>query len=389
MVYIYARGKQAAVHIRSYQVAGYTTVKEHLNSHHRHYLDRSPTYYIEKAKEKSPELHLLVQLLFEQPRHPEQLYRTCDGLLRLQKKAPAASFAKACELAIEYRNFSYRFVGRILQNNMEDHQDLPAKEQFLPVHGNIRGKEYYTNHYPILKMNIETQLKQLRLHGMGRSWQALMETRKHHELSFTEGMEMLLQAEEDDRSDKRFERLQRGAHFRYQASIEELQLETSRGLDKSLVANLATGDYIAKGEAVLVCGSTGTGKSFLASALGHHACSQGYKVVYYNLHKLLLKTKMSRIDGTIYKFFEKLSRTDLLILDDFGLTHLEQQQRMDFMEIIEDRHASKTTIIASQLPVASWYDVIGENTIADALLDRMVHTSYRIELKGESLRKKK
>ncbi|CAM4420978.1 DNA replication protein DnaC [Pedobacter westerhofensis] len=224
---------------------------------------------------------------------------------------------------------------------------------------------------------------------MGRSWQALLETRKHHELSFTEGMEMLLQAEEDDRSDKRFERLQRSAHFRYQASIQELHMETSRGLDKSLVANLATGDYIAKGEAVLVCGSTGTGKSFLASALGHHACSQGYKVVYYNLQKLLLKTKMSRIDGTIYKFFEKLSRTDLLILDDFGLTHLEQQQRMDFMEIIEDRHACKATIIASQLPVASWYDVIGENTIADALLDRMVHTSYRIELKGESLRKKK
>ena len=238
-------------------------------------------------------------------------------------------------------------------------------------------------------MNIETQLRQLRLHGMSRSWQALMETRKHHELSFTEGMEMMLQAEEDDRSDKRFERLQRCAHFRYQASIEELQMETSRGLDKSLVANLATGDYIAKGEAVLVCGSTGTGKSFLASALGHHACSQGYKVIYYNLQKLLLKTKMSRIDGTIYKFFEKLSRTDLLILDDFGLTHLEQQQRMDFMEIIEDRHACKATIIASQLPVASWYDVIGENTIADALLDRMVHTSYRIELKGESLRKKK
>ena len=238
-------------------------------------------------------------------------------------------------------------------------------------------------------MNIETQLKQLRLHGMGRSWQVLMETRKHHELSFTEGMEMLLQAEEDDRSDKRFERLQRGAHFRYQASIQELKMETARGLDKSLIANLATADYITKGEAVLVCGSTGTGKSFLASALGHHACSQGYKVIYYNLQKLLLKAKMSRIDGTIYKFFEKLSRADLLILDDFGLTHLEQQQRMDFMEIIEDRHACKATIIASQLPVASWYDVIGENTIADALLDRLVHTSYGIELKGESLRKKK
>jgi len=238
-------------------------------------------------------------------------------------------------------------------------------------------------------MNIETQLKQLRLHGMGRSWQALLETRRHHELSFTEGMEVLLQAEEDDRGDKRFERLQKNANFRYQASVQELHLESSRGLDKSLIANLATGEYIAKGEAILISGATGTGKSFLASALGHHACSQGYKVTYYNLQKLLLKTKMSRIDGTIYKFFEKLSKAELLILDDFGLTHLEQQQRMDFMEIIEDRHASAATIIASQLPVSNWYDVIGEETIADAILDRMVHTSYRIELKGESLRKKK
>jgi len=238
-------------------------------------------------------------------------------------------------------------------------------------------------------MNIETQFKQLRLHGMSRSWQALIETRKHHELSFTEGIELLLQAEDEDRNGKRFERLQKNAHFRYQASVQELHIDASRGLDRSLMASLATGEYIPKGEAILISGSTGTGKSFLASALGHHACSQGYKVAYYNLQKLLLKTKMSRIDGTIYKFFEKLSKADLLILDDFGLTHLEQQQRMDFMEIIEDRHASAATIIASQLPVANWYDVIGEETIADAILDRMVHTSYRIELKGESLRKKK
>ena len=234
-------------------------------------------------------------------------------------------------------------------------------------------------------MNIETQLRQLRLHGMSRSWTALMETRTHHDLSFAEGMEVLLQ----ERSGKRFERLQKNAHFRYQASVQELHMDASRGLDKSLISNLATGEYIAKGEAILISGATGTGKSFLASALGHHACSQGYKVAYYNLQKLLLKTKMSRIDGTIYKFFDKLSKAELLILDDFGLTHLEQQQRMDFMEIIEDRHASSATIIASQLPVANWYDIIGEETIADAILDRMVHTSYRIELKGESLRKKR
>jgi DNA replication protein DnaC len=156
-----------------------------------------------------------------------------------------------------------------------------------------------------------------------------------------------------------------------------------------MITELATGNYLPKGEVILISGASGAGKSFLASALGHQACAQGYKVIYYNLQKLLLRTKMSRIDGSIYKFVEKLSKAELLILDDFGLTHLESQQRMDLMEIIEDRHAKKSTIIASQLPVANWYDVIGEETIADAILDRLVHTSYRIELKGESLRKKR
>lgn len=125
-----------------------------------------------------------------------------------------------------------------------------------------------------------------------------------------------------------------------------------------------------------------------ASALGHQGCALGYKVAYFNTQKLMLKIKMARLEGSIFKFFEKLAKTDLLILDDFGLTHLEKQQQMDLMEIIEDRHGKASSIIASQLPVASWYDVIGEETIADAILDRLVHSSHRIELKGDSLRKK-
>jgi DNA replication protein DnaC len=235
---------------------------------------------------------------------------------------------------------------------------------------------------------LETQMKALRLTGMAQSWNAMVETRKHHELSLAEGLEVLLQAEDQQRCNNRTDRLRKGARFRYRASLEELLYGNSRGLDKSQITHLATGVYIDKGECVLITGATGCGKSFLASALGHHACSQGHKVAYYNLQKLMIKNKMSRIDGSIYKFFEKLSKTDLLILDDFGLAHLEKQQQMDLMEIIEDRHARKATIIASQLPVANWYDIIGEETIADAILDRLVHTSHRIELKGESLRKK-
>ncbi len=236
-------------------------------------------------------------------------------------------------------------------------------------------------------MQIETHFSQLRLHGMNRSWKALLETRRQNELSLEEGLDILLQAEIQDRENRRFDRLQKTARFRYQASVEEIRYDVSRGVDKSLIARLATGEYLEKGESVLITGATGCGKSFIASALGHQACAQGHKVAYFNTQKLLMKTKMARAEGTIFKLFENLSKTSLLILDDFGLTHLEKQQQLDLMEMIEDRHAKQSTIIASQLPVSNWFDVIGEETIADAILDRLVHTSHRIELKGESLRK--
>jgi DNA replication protein DnaC len=146
-------------------------------------------------------------------------------------------------------------------------------------------------------MQINTLLTSLKLHGMERSWQGLRQTRQHHELSLEDGLELMLQAEQEDRTNKRFERLRKNARFRYQASVEELYLDASRGIDKSLISELATGDYIGRGESVLISGASGCGKSFLASALGHHACAQGYKVAYYNLQKLFIRTKMARLDG--------------------------------------------------------------------------------------------
>lgn len=235
---------------------------------------------------------------------------------------------------------------------------------------------------------IQTKLTQLRLKGMLRTWEALAETRRIQELSFSDGMEMLLQAEEDERRNIRFERLLKNAKFRYQASLEELNYDSSRGLDKSLITDLATCQYIVNGESLIITGAAGCGKSFTASALGHQACSHGHSVAYYNTQKFMLRIKMARLEGTILRFFDKIAKISLFILDDFGLTHLEQQQQFDLLEIMEDRHGKKSTIIASQLPIASWYDVISEATIADAFLDRLIHTSYRIELKGESLRKK-
>lgn len=240
-----------------------------------------------------------------------------------------------------------------------------------------------------MNQQIELTLRELRLSGMARSWKALSETRQLHEMSFSEGLELLLQSEQEERQNNRFERLLRSAKFRYQASLDELYYEAARGLNKGQLTDLATCRYIEQGESVLITGATGCGKSFLASALGHQACVHGHKVMYFNTQKFMLTVKMARLEGALMKYFDKIAKCSLLILDDFGLTNLDKQQQFDLMEIIEDRHGKTSTIVASQLPVSSWYDVISEATIADAILDRLVHTSHRIELKGESLRKKR
>jgi DNA replication protein DnaC len=235
--------------------------------------------------------------------------------------------------------------------------------------------------------HLDSQLSSLRLHGMSKSLQALAETSQG--LSFEDGLALLLQAEKDERSSRRFDRLKKNAAFRYPAAVEKINYDASRGLDKSLMARLIAGDYLVKGESVLITGATGCGKSYIASALGHQACVIGFKVAYFNLNKLVSNLKIARLSGVHTKMFDKIAKTDLLILDDFGLSNWDAQQRLDMLEIFEDRHAQKATIIVSQIPVSSWYDLIGEATIADAILDRLIHTSHRIELKGDSLRKNK
>jgi len=236
---------------------------------------------------------------------------------------------------------------------------------------------------------ITTFTKELRLPGMENCWRSLIETRRVDGMSLRDGLQLLLSAESEQRKENRNARLLKTANFRYQATIMETRFDASRGLDKNRVMELATCAYIKGGIPVIITGPAGTGKSWLATALGHQACMLGFKVRYYNVFKLFEQIAMARMEGTLTKFFNKIADTDLLIIDDFGVRSLDKQQMLDFLELMEDRHAMKSTIIVSQLPVANWYDMMKSNsTAADAILDRIVHTAQRFELKGESLRKK-
>ncbi len=167
-----------------------------------------------------------------------------------------------------------------------------------------------------------------------------------------------------------------------------MDYEGDRGLDKNHIHRLANGKYIKESENILITGPTGTGKSFLASALGQQACQQGFKVLYANAARLFAQLKMAKADGSAIRELAKIERQDLLILDDFGIQPFDQTSRASLMEIIEDRHGKGSTVITSQLPVRQWYEVIGETTLADAILDRILNNAQRIELKGESLRRK-
>ena len=236
---------------------------------------------------------------------------------------------------------------------------------------------------------ITTFTKELRLPGMENCWRSLIETRRVDGMSLRDRLLLLLSAESEQRKENRNARLLKTANFRYQATIVETQFDVSRGLDRNRVMELATCAYIKAGIPIIITGPAGTGKSWLATALGHQACMLGFKVRYYNIFKLFEQITMARMEGTLTRFFSRMADTDLLIIDDFGVRSLDKQQMLDFLELMEDRHARKSTIIASQLPVANWYDMMTSNsTAADAILDRIVHTAQRFELKGESLRKK-
>lgn len=231
------------------------------------------------------------------------------------------------------------------------------------------------------------KIKRLRLLGMARAYETSLAGESLTHLSADELISLLIEAELDDRMNRNIERRLRNARFRYQSSMESIDYDSERNLDRNQLMRYGECNFIRRHENIIITGSTGIGKSYIATAIGHQACTHGFKVYYANLGKLFSRLKMGKADGSYLREISKIERQDLLIIDDFGLVPIDNQSRSALMEIVEDRHKKASMIITSQLPVNCWHEVIGEKTIADAILDRIVHDAHRIELKGESLRK--
>ena len=232
------------------------------------------------------------------------------------------------------------------------------------------------------------QLRELRLTGMAAAFAEMADNPQAEQLGHPEWLALLLDREAAERQSRRLQSRLRNARLRQsQASIEDVDYRAPRRLDRSLFLQLGSGKWIAEKRNLIIVGPCGIGKSWLACALGQMACRQDRSVLYKRMPRLFAELEMGRGDGRYPRLFRALTRAELLILDDWGPERLTADQRRDMLEIIEDRHNTAATLITSQLPVSSWHEVIGEPTFADAILDRIVHNSYRLELDGESLRK--
>jgi DNA replication protein DnaC len=233
------------------------------------------------------------------------------------------------------------------------------------------------------------KIKSMRLFGILDAYQSNLSSQVSQQLTQDEFLSYLIDTEWQDRYNRRIQRLTSQAKFRYKAFFNEIDFNAQRNLNKDQLVRLSDCNFIKSKENIIITGPTGVGKSFIASALGHQACQMGHKTYYSNASKLFAKLKGAKADGSYIREINKIEKQDLLIIDDFGLQALDNISRQTLMEIIEDRHGRKSTIISSQLPIESWHDIIGESNIADAILDRLVHTANRIYLDGESMRKSK
>lgn len=233
------------------------------------------------------------------------------------------------------------------------------------------------------------KMKSMRLSGMAQLYYSSVEDNLYGDLTRDEFIAMLIQQEWEYRQERKTANLIRSARFRMIADVQNIDYSTNRNLDKNAFERLASLRFIEKKENIILTGATGTGKSYLAQALGHQACLYGYKTQYYSISSLFEKIQLAKIQGTYHKLIKSIRSSHLLILDDFGLIAFDSDTRHVLMDIIEYKYDQSSLIITSQIPLQKWHELIGEGTIADAILDRIIHSSHMIQLTGDSMRAKK
>ncbi|MBX9769920.1 MAG: IS21-like element helper ATPase IstB [Candidatus Obscuribacterales bacterium] len=232
-------------------------------------------------------------------------------------------------------------------------------------------------------------LKDLRLFGMAKAFESQLQMPDAQQLSFEERLGLLVDHELIERENRRLETRLRIAKLRQAAAIEDLDLKQHRGLDRSVVVALSSSQWVQQHENLLITGPTGVGKSYLACALSHKACRDGYTALYFRAPTLFQKLAIGKADGRYLKMIMAISKKDVLVIDDFALAPLTDEHRRDLLEIFEERYERASTVITSQIPIEHWHEAIGDPTLADAILDRIIHNAHKLCLKGDSMRKKK
>ena len=231
------------------------------------------------------------------------------------------------------------------------------------------------------------QLSEMRMHGFAKALQEQTDKEDFHKLAFDERVSLLVDREYRDREDRKLTRRLQQARLREHACFEDIDYRHARGLDKALMRRLSSCTWLKKKQNVIITGPTGVGKTYISCALADKACREGLSAIYRRMPRLLQELLVARADGSYTKLLARLAKMDLLVVDDWGITPMSEQERRDILEVFEDRHGNRSTILASQLPIGKWHKYIGDPTIADAILDRLVHNAHAINLSGGSIRK--